>query len=497
MPQQVPLKAGDPRRVGRYRLTGRLDGIPSDDPIFTGSGPDGAEVCVTVLGGYWDAAALDRFAAEAAVAKRVPPFCAARVLDAGLDGTDAFLVSEYIPGRSLLELVAEYGVATGPQLEALAIGMATGLASVHQAGLVHGSFGPQYVILAEDGPPHVVEFGITPPYGSATPSADMLAWAQTVVFAATGRPPGGAVDLGPLPESLREPVQQCLELDPPERPAARAVVQFLLGARALPAGVLAEGSRRAARGAGYASLLAASAHAREPGTSAHGTRHPASPASRPRPDALGRSPGAAAHPSRAAHVTASARHTGGGATSGARGLAQRRPAGARPSGRRRALPWLIAGAGAVVVALIVFLIVYLAGGGNSAANLSSHTGHPGASGGTGASGTQPTASQGPVIPAAFNGTWSGQVSQPPSDTYNVTVSLATGRSSGAISYSGAGATCSGVLTPTSVSPTRMVMKLGTGQKGCANSTVTISVSGPNTLAFDEGNPAASGTLNRA
>jgi hypothetical protein len=490
LPHQVPLQAGDPRRVGRYRLTGRLDGIPSDDPIFTGFGSDGAEVCVTVLGGYWDAAALDRFAAEAAVAKRVPPFCAARVLDAGLDGSDAYLVSEYVPGRSLLEVVAEYGVAAGPQLEALAIGMATGLASVHQAGLVHGSFGPQYVILAEDGPLHVVEFGITPPYGSATPSADMLAWAQTVVFAATGQPPGEAVDLGILPDSLREPVQQCLELDPPERPAARGVVQFLLGDRALPAGVLAEGSRRAARRSGWASMQAASAPSRDPGAGSHGARHPAHPATRPRLDAGGRPPGVA--PSRAGHVSASARHTGGGgAASGSQGQAQRRPGGARPSGRRRGLPWLIAGAGAIVAVLIIILIVHLAQGGNSA-NLSASTGHPGSSGSTGPSGT---ASSGLVIPAAFNGTWSGQVSQP-QDVFSVTVTLATGRSSGAISYTGAGATCSGVLTPTSVSTTQMVMKLGTAQKGCANSTVTISLNGPNALTFSEGNQAASGRLTR-
>jgi hypothetical protein len=449
-------------------------------------------VSITVLAGYWDAAALDRFAAEAAAAKRVPPFCAARVLDAGLDGNEAYLVSEYIPGSSLLELVAEYGVATGPQLEALAIGMATGLASVHQAGLVHGSFGPQYVTLPPDGPPHVVEFGITPPYGSATPSADMLAWAQTVVFAATGRPPGAAVDLDILPENLRGPVQQCLELDPPERPAARAVVQILLGDRALPAGVLAEGSRRAARGSGWASLQAgSSAPLREPGASPYSGRHPAPLGTRPRPDPGSRSPGRLPDSARPSHVSASARHTGGGARSGSQGPAQRRPGGPRASGRRRALRWLIAGASAVVVVLIAILVVHLAQGGNSA-NLSANT-----RGGTGSSGPAPTASQGAVIPAAFSGTWSGQVSQPPSDTYSVTVTLAAGQPSGAITYAGAGATCSGVLTPTSVSPTKMIMKLGTAQKGCANSTVTITLSRPNTLTFDEGNPAASGTLTRA
>jgi hypothetical protein len=135
--------------------------------------------------------------------------------------------------------------------------------------------------------------------------------------------------------------------------------------------------------------------------------------------------------------------------------------------------------------------VHLAQGGNPA-NLSANT-----SGGTGPSRPAPTASKGSVIPTAFSGTWSGQVSQPPSDTYSVTVTLAAGQSSGAITYAGAGATCSGVLTPTSVSATKMIMKLGTAQKGCANSTVTISLSNPNTLTFDEGNPAASGTLTRA
>jgi len=489
LPHQVPLQAVDPGRVGRYRLTGRLDGIPSDDPIFTAFGPDGTEVCVTVLGGYWDAAALDRFAAEAAAAKRVPPFCAARVLDAGLDGNEAFLVSEYVPGRSLLELVAEFGVATGPQLEALAIGMATGLASVHQAGLVHGSFGPQYVVLAENGPPHIVEFGITPPYGSATPSADMLAWAQTVVFAATRKPPGEAVDLGILPESVREPVQQCLELDPSERPAARAVVQFLLGDRSLPAGVLAEGSRRAARGSNWSGPQVP-APARAAPAGPQSARHPAPPRTRPRPDSGGRPPGGASHPARASHGPAAARHTGGSPAAAAPGPAQARPA-ARPSGRRRAFPWLITGAGVVVV-LAVILILHLTQGG-TAANLSANTGQPGASGAAG-----PTASQGPAIPAPFIGTWTGRVGQPGQvTTYNVTLKLAAGQSVSTISYATG---CLGNLTPTSVTKSQMVMKVSIvqDQQACGKAfSVTVTMEGPKALGFDGGQGgAATGMLQR-
>src|ERR1700739_1654866 len=118
MPQQVPLRPGDPRRLGRYRLGGRILGIPSDDPVFIGLGPDGRDVAISLLRGDWahDGAARVRFAAEAGVAKRVPPFCAARVLDAGLDSQAAYLVSEYVPGPSLLELVAANGVRRGQDL---------------------------------------------------------------------------------------------------------------------------------------------------------------------------------------------------------------------------------------------------------------------------------------------------------------------------------------------------------------------------------------------
>src|SRR5580704_8012549 len=220
MPHQAPLQPGDPRRVGRYRLAARITGIPADGPVFLASGADGAEVTISVLRSDWaaGAAARDRFAAEAAVAKRVPPFCAARILDAGLDGGDAYLVSEYVPGRSLLEIISAGRVLAEADLGPVAIGMATGLASVHQAGLVHGNFGPEYVIMTSSGP-RVVEFGVTPPYGSATPAADMLAWGQTVMYAAAGRPATTLADLDVLPGYLRDLVLECLSPDPSARPS--------------------------------------------------------------------------------------------------------------------------------------------------------------------------------------------------------------------------------------------------------------------------------------
>lgn len=491
MPHQVPLRPGDPRRLGRYRLGGRIEGIPSDDPVFIGLSPDGHEVAISLLRGDWahDGAARDRFAAEAAVAKRVPPFCAARVLDAGLDGQDAYLVSEYVPGPSLLELVAAEDVRHGHDLDAVAIAMATGLASVHQAGLVHGNFGPQYVIMAPGGPPRVIEYGITPPYGAATPSSDMLAWAQTVVFAAVGRPPARMDDLEVLPEHIRQSVEQCLDPEPSERPAARAVVLNLLGDAELPGGLLAEGARRAARSASHAAY---------------------DPASDQLPDRLApRSP----HHERAGHgdrpATGSLSARGGAPAYGGvpvERAARTRSAGTRSAGRGgagrgggRRTVWLIAAA--VVAAVVIGAVVLHSAQGSP--------GHPSAdsklSSNTVSKSPSPSPSlspsKSPVTPTDFAGSWSGLVTQPPTDAYNVSVTLKAGKASGTVSYTGTAFRCSGTLQVITAAPAKLTLSQGIlqGQSKCEDGTVVITRTGTNTIRFRFGSTGlvASGALHRS
>src|SRR4249919_4375105 len=107
MPNVMPLQADDPRRVGHYRLTGRIDSRAGADEstsrVFMAKMVDDGEVIVTLLGRerVADAAARDRFTAEARVARRVAPFCTARILDAGIERGDPYLVTEYVPGPTL------------------------------------------------------------------------------------------------------------------------------------------------------------------------------------------------------------------------------------------------------------------------------------------------------------------------------------------------------------------------------------------------------------
>ena len=557
MPKQTPLRTGDPRRVGRYRLVGRIAGIPADNPVFAGISPDGAQVAISMLRTDWaqDAAARDRFAAEAAVAKRVPPFCAARVLNAGLEGYEAYLVSEYVPGPSLLEVVVADGVRAGLDLEAVAIGMATGLSAVHQVGLVHGNFGPEYVIMANDGVPRVVEFGITPPYGTATPAGDMLAWAQTVVFAATGRPTVGHADLTVLPDLLREVTARCLDPDPAERPPARSAVLNLLGNMDPPAGVLAEGMRRASRSAPYAAERH-QPHAR-PRHSGAGVRAPrptlpraAQPrAAQPRAAPPQPAPSQPAWPQPAPSQPAPSQpawpqpapsqpapvgaaptrpaapwSTPAPPSSGRAGSAQQRTTQQRTTRQqttrqqttRRAIAdtahghhgpgrethsrrtRVLASAGVVLVVVIVATVIGLLQGGGSPGRPPTSGRSPSPSLAASASPSGKRAHDA-TIPHVFAGTWSGLVRQPPSDTYHVTVSLKAGAAQGMVTYSGVGFGCSGILSLRHATTTKLIMGQTVTTGACENGTVTMSAGGAGIVSFSfrSAGPVASGKLTRS
>jgi hypothetical protein len=437
MPQAGPLRPDDPKRVGRYRLTGRVTGLPAGSHTYLGRTTAGDRVTVTLFASERtpDGAARDRFTAEARAARRVPPFCAARILDSGIEGDRAYLVSEYVPGPLLSEVVAAGWPSEDAELEALAIGMATGLAAVHQAGLVHGEFGPGHVVLGTGGP-RVIGFAITPPYGAATPAADMRAWARTVLFAASGGSPAAAAGLPALPEPLRGMVASCLVSEPAARPAARQVVVRLIGHDSPPAGVLAEGSRRAAKAA---------------------MRAPAEPA-----------PGVA------------------------------RPGPARGRRRSRAVGWVAAAAVCVLAIAVAVHVLQNASSGATpdSANrpAASQTGSPSASASSPAASPSPTV----TLPASVSGTWSGPVQQG-SGNIGTDVKLNGNSTAGTITYSGTSFTCSGNLTLESSADRILTMNQEIVAGDCGNGVVKLTQEPDGTLRFHfkgASSLAATGTLTR-
>jgi Serine/threonine protein kinase len=267
MPDTSPLRPGDPGRIGAYRLLGRL-GDGGQGVVYLGENPSGEQFAIKWLRAELaaDPVGRERFLREVAAAQRVAAFCTAQIVETGVEQDRPYIVSEYIAGPSLQTLVSTSGPRTGPSLHRLAVGTATALTAIHQAGIVHRDFKPANVLMAPDGP-RVIDFGIakaldnaavtltsrpvgTPSYMSpeqlsgqpAGAPADMFAWACTMVYAATGEPPFGrdmvaavihrilttTPDLDRLHGTLREVVAACLDKDPANRPTAEQVLLRLL-----------------------------------------------------------------------------------------------------------------------------------------------------------------------------------------------------------------------------------------------------------------------------
>jgi serine/threonine protein kinase len=272
----LPLRGTDPREVGGYGLVGRL-GEGGQGVVFLAVSSAGTRVALKILPATTDSQVRNRFLKEVAAAQRVARFCTAQVLDAGIFERRPFIVSEYVDGPSLIEVVEQDGPRSGSALERIAVATLTALGAVHAAGMVHRDVKPANVLLGPDGPV-VIDFGLatvpgmtttglsgpaalgTPAYMApeqlagerVTAAADMWSWAVSMTFAGTGKLPftgesltamafailHGEPSIGRLPEPLGSLVRRCLNKDPAARPSARDALSELVAAGAQPMGPL-------------------------------------------------------------------------------------------------------------------------------------------------------------------------------------------------------------------------------------------------------------------
>jgi serine/threonine protein kinase len=250
------------QRVGAYRLLARI-GEGGMGVVHLAQGPGGERVALKVLRPHvvGDAEARERLAREVSSLRRVSSPRIAEILDADPHGPTPYVVTRYVPGLSLYHHVAEEGPVSGRDLRHFADGLAEALEAVHTVGVLHRDIKPTNVLM-EGRSPVLIDFGLarlaedprltqtgfllgTPGYlapeilygDDATAASDVHAWAATVVFAATGRPPYGrgptmAVldrvrrgehDLSGVPQPLARLLGECLAAEPWERPTLREV----------------------------------------------------------------------------------------------------------------------------------------------------------------------------------------------------------------------------------------------------------------------------------
>ncbi|WP_076262459.1 serine/threonine-protein kinase [Intrasporangium flavum] len=151
------------------------------------------------------------------------------------------LVMQYLPSRSLHEVLTTDGTLDPREAARIGAGIASALAAAHEAGIVHRDVKPGNILLTTTGTPLLTDFGIsrgsgdasltatglltgTPAYlapevargGDSTPSADVFALGATLYAAVEGAPPFGADD---NPMALLHRVASG-RIDPPRRAGA-------------------------------------------------------------------------------------------------------------------------------------------------------------------------------------------------------------------------------------------------------------------------------------
>jgi hypothetical protein len=239
-------------KLGGYTVVREI-GSGAMGAVYRAEDDGGHTVALKMLHRHLDdPAARERLRREGAALQGLRHPAVARVLDAELEGPDAFIVTELVEGPTLEEEIDERGPLDARDLFELADQLADALEAVHGTGVVHRDLTPSNVLIARSGPV-LIDFGLAQGPGDARatrtgfvmgtpgylapelldgaepgPDTDWWSWAAVLAFAGTGRAPFG---VRPTELVLRRSRQGQADLDGLPPRAARALGAAL---RAVP-----------------------------------------------------------------------------------------------------------------------------------------------------------------------------------------------------------------------------------------------------------------------
>ncbi|MFC8955450.1 serine/threonine-protein kinase [Streptomyces sp. NPDC057101] len=252
------LRREDPRIVGSFRLHRRL-GAGGMGVVYLGSDRRGQRVALKVIRPDLaeDQEFRSRFAREVSAARRIRGGCTARLVAADLEAERPWFATQYVPGPSLHDRVAEEGALRAADVATIGAALSEGLVAVHEAGVVHRDLKPSNILLSPKGP-RIIDFGIAWATGASTlthvgtavgspgflapeqvrgaavtPATDVFSLGATLAYAAMADSPFGhgssevmlyrvvheEPQLHGVPDALAPLIRACLAKDPEDRPS--------------------------------------------------------------------------------------------------------------------------------------------------------------------------------------------------------------------------------------------------------------------------------------
>ncbi|MGL5823537.1 MAG: Stk1 family PASTA domain-containing Ser/Thr kinase [Nocardioides sp.] len=110
----------------------------------------------------------DRFVAEARASAQLAHDNIVGIYDQGEDSDVVYLVMEYVPGRTLRDVIRAEAPVSGQRALALLEPILAALATAHRAGIIHRDVKPENVLIADDGRIKVADFGLAKAVGEET-----------------------------------------------------------------------------------------------------------------------------------------------------------------------------------------------------------------------------------------------------------------------------------------------------------------------------------------
>jgi serine/threonine-protein kinase len=134
-----------------------------------------------------------RFVAEARSVARLSHPNVVAVYDQGADGRTLYLAMEYVPGRTLRDLLTERGALRPRETLDITERVLAGLAAAHAAGIAHRDVKPENVLLGEPHSVKVADFGLARLLSDATHTKSGLL-IGTAAYLAPEQVAGGRAD---------------------------------------------------------------------------------------------------------------------------------------------------------------------------------------------------------------------------------------------------------------------------------------------------------------